>query len=143
KTRHLFERVRLAASRVRNVNFHGPLPYRITQRLFDRARVFVNTSDIEGFPNTFLQAWARGIPVVSFFDPDGVVRREGLGVAVASVEEMAAAVQQLAVDPQVWGETSARCLEYIARRYGEDQTVTPYLETLGRLMTGAPATVSA
>jgi hypothetical protein len=56
---------------------------------------------------------------------------------------MAAAVQQLAVDPQVWGETSARCLAYIERRYGEDQTVTPYLETLGRLMTGAPATVLA
>jgi glycosyltransferase involved in cell wall biosynthesis len=143
KTRHLFERVRIAASRVSNVTFHGPLPYRATQRLFDRARVFVNTSEIEGFPNTFLQAWARGIPVVSFFDPDGVVQREGLGHAVASVEEMAAAVQRLAVDPQVWGEASARCLAYIARRYGEDQTVTPYLEALGRLMTAAPATALA
>jgi len=134
KTRRLFERVRSAASRVSNVTFHGPLPYRATQRLFDRARVFVNTSEIEGFPNTFLQAWVRGIPVVSFFDPDGVIQREGLGQTVASVEEMAAAVQRLAVDPQLWAETSARCLAYTARRYGEDQTVAPYVEALGRLM---------
>ena len=140
KTRHLFERVRIAASRISNVTFHGPLPYRATQRLFDRARVFVNTSEIEGFPNTFLQAWARGIPVVSFFDPDGVIQREGLGDAVASVEEMAAAVHRLAVDPQVWGEASARCLAFTARRYGEDQTVTPYLEALGPLMTTVPTT---
>ena len=140
KARHLFERVRIGASHVSNVTFHGPLPYRATQRLFDRARVFVNTSEIEGFPNTFLQAWARGIPVVSFFDPDGVVQREGLGHAVASVEEMAAAVRRLAVDPQVWGEASARCREYMTRHYGEDQTVTPYLETFGRLVTAAPAT---
>jgi len=134
KTRRLFERVRSAASRVSNVTFHGPLPYRATQRLFDRARVFVNTSEIEGFPNTFLQAWVRGIPVVSFFDPDGVIQREGLGQTVASVEEMAATVQRLAVDPQLWAETSARCLAYTARRYGEDQTVAPYVEALGRLM---------
>jgi glycosyltransferase involved in cell wall biosynthesis len=140
KTRHLFERVRIAASRISNVTFHGPLPYRATQRLFDRARVFVNTSEIEGFPNTFLQAWARGIPVVSFFDPDGVIQREGLGDAVASVEEMAAAVHRLAVDPQVWEEVSARCLAFTARRYGEDQTVTPYLEALGPLMTTVPTT---
>ena len=44
KTRHLFERVRIAASHVSNVTFHGRLPYRATQQLFDRARVFVNTS---------------------------------------------------------------------------------------------------
>jgi glycosyltransferase involved in cell wall biosynthesis len=133
KTRLLFERVRSAAARVSNVTFHGPLPYRATQRLFDRARVFVNTSEIEGFPNTFLQAWVRGIPVVSFFDPDGVIQREGLGRTVASVEEMAAAVHRLAVDPQLWTEASARCLAYTARRYGEDQTVAPYVEALGRL----------
>ena len=133
KTRQLFERVRSAAARVSNVTFHGPLPYRATQRLFDRARVFVNTSEIEGFPNTFLQAWVRGIPVVSFFDPDGVIQREGLGRTVASVEEMAAAVHRLAVDPQLWAEASARCRAYTARRYGEDQTVAPYVEALGRL----------
>ena len=141
KTRHLFERVRSAAARVSNVTFHGPLPYRATQRLFDRARVFVNTSEIEGFPNTFLQAWVRGIPVVSFFDPDGVIQREGLGQTVASVEEMTAAVHRLVVDPQLWAEASARCLAYTARRYGEDQTVVPYLEALGRL-TAVPATAA-
>ena len=134
RARQLFERVRIAAARINNVTFHGPLPYRATQRLFDRTRVFVNTSEVEGFPNTFLQAWARGTPVVSFFDPDGVIQREGLGHAVASVDEMAAAVHRLAVDPQAWGEASARCFAYTARRYGEDQTVTPYLEALGRLM---------
>jgi glycosyltransferase involved in cell wall biosynthesis len=143
QARHLFEHVRIAASRLNNVTFHGRLPYPATQRLFDRARVFVNTSDIEGFPNTFLQAWVRGIPVVSFFDPDGVIEREGLGRTVASVEEMAAAVHRLAVDPQVWGHTSARCRAYMTRHYGEDQTVTPYLETFGRLMTAVPATALA
>jgi glycosyltransferase involved in cell wall biosynthesis len=140
KTRSLFDRVRIAASRVSNVTFHGRLPYRATQRLFERARVLVNTSEIEGFPNTFLQAWAQGIPVVSFFDPDGVIRREGLGHAVATLEEMAAAVRRLVVDPQLWGEASTRCRSYVTRHYGEEQTVRPYLETFGRLKAAMPAT---
>ena len=49
--------------------------------LYDRAKVLVNTSDVEGFPNSYLQAWIRGVPVVTLIDPDGVIEREGLGVA--------------------------------------------------------------
>ena len=42
-----------------NVTMLGPVRYRDTGALFDRARIFLNTSSIEGFPNTFLQAWIR------------------------------------------------------------------------------------
>lgn len=134
KAQHLLDQTKAAASRVGNLTFHGPLPYRATQGLFDRARVFVNTSDVEGFPNTFLQAWARGIPVVSFFDPDDVIRREGLGYAVANLDEMAGAVHRLALDPQLWAEVSGRCLAYIACRHDEEQTVAPYVEIFRRLL---------
>jgi glycosyltransferase involved in cell wall biosynthesis len=42
----------------------------------------VNTSRLEGMPNVFLEAWARGVPVLSLeFDPDGVVAGRGLGIA--------------------------------------------------------------
>jgi hypothetical protein len=50
--------------------------------------------------STYLQAWIRGVPVVSFFDPDGVIRREGLGYAAASLDEMASAAHRLTTDPQ-------------------------------------------
>jgi len=122
------------AAGVGTLTFHGRLPYRAANRLFDRARVFINTSETEGFPNTFLQAWIRGIPVVSFIDPDQVIRREGLGHAVASLEEMASAAQRLATDSQAWLEASARCQGYVARRYGEHQVLAPYLAAVGRVM---------
>jgi glycosyltransferase involved in cell wall biosynthesis len=123
----LYERVRAAAARVGTPTFHGALPYRTTNRLFERARVFINTSDIEGFPNTYLQAWIRGVPVVSFFDPDDVIRREGLGQAVANLDEMERAVQHLMSDSQAWLETSERCKAYMKRCYSDDQILSPYL----------------
>ena len=51
--------------------------------------MFVNTSNIEGFPNSFLQAWVRGVPVVSFFDPDGLITNKCLGYVPFNTEEMA------------------------------------------------------
>jgi glycosyltransferase involved in cell wall biosynthesis len=136
KTHDLYPRVSASAARVGNLTFHGRLPYRATNQLFDRARLFVNTSQIEGFPNTFLQAWVRGIPVVSFFDPDDVIQREGLGCAVASLEEMARAAYRLTTDSRAWLETSARCKAYMARCYGEDQILAPYLSAVDRAATG-------
>ncbi|MES1262792.1 MAG: glycosyltransferase family 4 protein, partial [Peristeroidobacter soli] len=65
-----YEDMVAAAARLPNVTMLGAVRYAETGALFDRAKVFLNTSSIEGFPNTFLQAWIRGVPVVTFFDPD-------------------------------------------------------------------------
>jgi hypothetical protein len=80
--------------------------------------------------------------VVSFFDPDDVIRREGLGHAVASLEEMASAADRLATDSQAWLEASARCRAYTARRYGEEQILAPYLATVERVAMGLPGTAA-
>ena len=51
--------------------YMGPISFEATNNLFNEADVFVNTSKTEGFPNTFIQAWLRGVPTVSFsVDPD-------------------------------------------------------------------------
>jgi glycosyltransferase involved in cell wall biosynthesis len=44
--------VRQEASRIANVTFHGPVPYHQVGEFYERSRVFVGTSEIEGFPNT-------------------------------------------------------------------------------------------
>ncbi|HKU17139.1 MAG TPA: glycosyltransferase family 4 protein [Steroidobacteraceae bacterium] len=125
----LFETSRTRAASL-GVRFHGAVAYRETSAMYGRARVFVNTSDVEGFPNTYLQAWASGTPVVAFFDPDGVIAREGLGMAVKTPGEMSAAVQLLSREEGQWGTVHARCLAFIERHYGEAAVLQPYLRSL-------------
>jgi glycosyltransferase involved in cell wall biosynthesis len=95
--------------------------------------VFVNTSDSEGFPNSYLQAWARGTPVVAFFDPDGLIARHGLGMAVNSLAEMRDAIESLRHDAAQWAQVSARCRAYMTREYDMDSILAPYAEAVRSL----------
>jgi len=74
--------LRTAADGVPNLELVDPLPHAELAALIASAVAVVNTSVLEGMPNAFLEAWARGIPVLTLqFDPDGVVEREGLGIS--------------------------------------------------------------
>jgi glycosyltransferase involved in cell wall biosynthesis len=129
----LFERTRHTAARHPNLTFHGHLSYWDANSLYRRARLLVNTSDLEGFPNAFLQSWIRGVPVVSFTDPDGLIRRHGLGEVVASNAAMEDSIRRLLRDADALGAAAARCRAYMAREYAEQRILAPYLEAFEEL----------
>lgn len=76
------------SKQIPNLELTGYLSFREVEQRFDRAKLFINTSEYEGFPNTFLQAWSRGIPVISFVDPDNLIATHRLGFVVKTPEEM-------------------------------------------------------
>jgi glycosyltransferase involved in cell wall biosynthesis len=125
----LFKTSQVRAAQL-GVHFHGAVEYRETNALYGRARVFVNTSVLEGFPNTYAQAWASGTPVVAFFDPDGIIARHGLGAAVTTREQMVEAVQRLARDESAWRAAHARCLAFSQQHFAEAVALRPYLRSL-------------
>ncbi len=82
--RTLYESVRARAAGLANVEFHERVPYREVQRFFDRAEVFVNTSEFEGFPNTFIQAGQGGATLLSLLvDPDALLSEHAAGLCAA------------------------------------------------------------
>jgi glycosyltransferase involved in cell wall biosynthesis len=124
-----YEDVMAAAARLSNVTMLGAVRYRDTAALFDRAKIFLNTSSIEGFPNTFLQAWIRGVPVVTFFDPDGLVQRLPLGRVARSLDDMRESIRVLLdgeADRQLLGR---RAREFALREF-TDGVAARYLELL-------------
>ncbi len=129
----LFASVTQAAAAHPNVRFHGRLSYQDANALYDRAKVLVNTSEVEGFPNAYLQAWIRGVPVVTLIDPDAVIEREGLGVAAKSPARIAEAVGHLLGDAAAWRLASDRCRAFMAREYGEEKVLAPYLTAFEQL----------
>jgi glycosyltransferase involved in cell wall biosynthesis len=130
----LFLDIERAASTRINLSFHGHLSYWDTNDLYGRAKVLVNTSDVEGFPNSYLQAWIRGVPVVTLIDPDRVIEREGLGLAVKSAAQIPDAINSLLGDPAAWGAASERCRSFMAREYAEDKVLAAYLDSFAGVM---------
>jgi glycosyltransferase involved in cell wall biosynthesis len=128
-----FETMRAAASAVPNVTFHGHVPYHEVRSLYERARVLAGTSEVEGFPNTYLQAWAHGAPVVAFLDPESFIERHGLGRRVEDVDALCGAIATLARDEAVWREVSARCMRFIDDRFDEEAMVGPYVDAFRSL----------
>jgi glycosyltransferase involved in cell wall biosynthesis len=123
----LYEEVRQEASLRPHLTFHGRLSYHDVNALYARARLLVNTSEVEGFPNSYLQAWIHGVPVVSYLDPDGVIGCNGLGARVESPLRMRAEVLRLLSDRITLAAASARCRAFMEREYAEDRIVAPYL----------------
>ena len=118
-----------AAARLPNVIMKGPVRYRDSGALFDRARILLNTSTIEGFPNTFLQAWVRGVPVVTFFDPDGLVQRQPLGRVARSLDDMREAIRGLLENDADRQALGRRARDFAAREF-TNGVAARYLELL-------------
>lgn len=67
-------RLQAAIAATPNLEYTGALARDRMPDAYARARVLVNTSDYEGWPNTFTEAWACGVPIASLrVDPDGVL----------------------------------------------------------------------
>lgn len=139
----LFEATRREAAGLPNVTFHGAVPYHDMQAFYERARVLVGTSDVEGFPNAYLQAWDRGTPVVGFLDPDGLLGRFHMGRAVRTMEEMCAAIAALSRDRPQWEQAGARAREYMEQRSDEEKMLAPYLAALIGLCSASASPPSA
>jgi glycosyltransferase involved in cell wall biosynthesis len=115
-----------AAASIPNLEFVGFVPFAEVHTHFNGARVFVNTSDYEGFPNTFLQSWSRGIPTVSFCDTGSIVD----GVKVVNVandlDHMTNLVSRLMSDDNYWREVGMIVRTCYERFHTPDAAVEVY-----------------
>jgi glycosyltransferase involved in cell wall biosynthesis len=130
----VYDEARAWAGDLPNVTFHGFVPQHRVREFFERARVHVSTSDTDGFPNTFLQAWSCGTPVITFLDPGRIVSSHGLGAAVSDGEALQAAIARLSGDSREWQAASERCARYFDERLQESETLSAYAQTLAEVV---------
>lgn len=78
-----------------NIDFLGAKPFNGVNKLLRKSKMLVCTSEFEGFPNTFLQAWAQGLPVISTVDPNGVIKTQNVGVFIESTDDLKKAFGKL------------------------------------------------
>jgi glycosyltransferase involved in cell wall biosynthesis len=105
----------------------GRRPHDEVSSVLSRAALLVNTSEVEGFPNAYLEAWNHGVPVVTFNDVDGIIAANRIGVVVASLEQMVNTVRTLepAAARSAMGDAGRR---YVAERFSPERLGAQYVD---------------
>ena len=82
-----------------NLTHLGQLSQAEVNEQLNGAYAFVNTSVYEGFPNTFIQAWLREVPVISLaVNPDDILDRASVGIHARTEQGLIEAVRRLVED---------------------------------------------
>jgi len=114
--KELWDSVAERAAKLPNLEFIEKVPYHEIQEYYDKARVFVNTSTFEGFPNSFIQSGMGHAALLSLcIDPDSMIQVFGSGIlADGSMEKMILGARAMLSDPILLSsmqEGSARMVE--------------------------------
>jgi glycosyltransferase involved in cell wall biosynthesis len=101
-----------------NVAYYGAMRHGEVVTMLRQSKMLANTSRFEGFPNTMLESWATGVPVVSLsIDPGGVICREGLGLVSGSVTQMRHDILRLVGERDLNGTLGRQALAYVRRQH--------------------------
>jgi glycosyltransferase involved in cell wall biosynthesis len=114
-----------------NIRFLGQVAPDDAERVIAEAAVLLCTSDKEGFPNTFLQAWSHGTPVVTLqVDPDSVIKRLELGAITGTIDATVEQLQRLLVSVQERQDIATRAHEYIVAHHSEPVVVKAFTQAV-------------
>ena len=85
-----------------------------------KAHIFVNTSDCEGFANTFIQAWMRKVPVVSLtVNPDNILESHKVGYCSNTYEKLVTDVSELIKNNDLRNEMGENARQYAFENHSE------------------------
>ena len=128
-----FSMLKKRAATLSNLEMTGFVPYADVEAHFDGASMIVNTSPAEGFPNTFLQAWSRGMPSLALYDIGARIGSCSVSFVESSVDQLAERVLCLKRDRAIWEESGRRAMQYAACNNSVRSVVDAYEAVIAQL----------
>lgn len=122
-----YKQIHDSTKTISNLEFLGPIPHDKIYEFYAEAGLFINTSSSEGFPNTFLEAWANKTPIISLnFDPDEVISKNELGFYCSNFEELKVNTNKLMNNDDLRERMSINSLKYVEINHGAEKIIKDY-----------------
>ncbi|MEX1026550.1 MAG: glycosyltransferase family 4 protein [Candidatus Paceibacterota bacterium] len=125
KLKEFWRTTKYRADNLDNVEFKEFVQPNKIEQYFAKAKVFVNTSTEEGFPNTFIQAAKYKTPIVSLnVDPSSIVQKYKIGIyAEGDENKLTQALDTLLTDKKAWKEHSENAYRYVKDNHDIERIV--------------------
>jgi len=117
-----------------NVHLHGAIPHAHVQQFYQQSAALLCTSQAEGFPNIFLEAWANGLPIVSTFDPDNLIVNNDMGIVARDVKGLASGIRTLLADSRQWQQVSEAARRYYLENHTIDAVMPKFENVFNEIM---------
>jgi glycosyltransferase involved in cell wall biosynthesis len=132
ENRALWEEVSRAAAGYGNLRFVESVPYHQIQEHYDRARIFVNTSEWEGWPNSFIQAGLGRTALLSLVvNPDGLFQQFGLGVcAYGDMSKFVINAREMLSEGTALKTMQGECARFVAELHNNEREAAVFLSGL-------------
>lgn len=104
-----------------NIKLIGKLSQGDMAKAYKNASLLCSTSLYEGFPNTYLEAWSYGLPVVATVDPDNIINEYNLGYTAKEKQALITAIEQLLTDKSLWQTCSYNSQNYYKQNHNFEQ----------------------
>ena len=106
-----------------NLRYHGSCTNEFINNFLSDAHLLVNTSKYEGFSNTFIQAWMKGVPVLSLnCDPNEFLTRYPIGIFCnGDLQMLLEKINQFSVDSQLYQTYSTNARKVSLEHFSVDK----------------------
>jgi glycosyltransferase involved in cell wall biosynthesis len=108
------------------------IPYEQIEKHYAGARLLVNTSLFEGFPNTFLQAAKYGVPIVSLqVNPNEMISQHGCGLLCnGDFDLLVENVSRLMTDQTCYSKMASACTDYVSKHHEKSVVARRYHDAI-------------
>ena len=134
-TEQFYDRIERRAEEIDNVELIERVSRDKIQEYYYNAKIFVNTSEEEGFPNTFVEAGIGYTPILSYkVDPDSFIRLNECGFSCSGdYSELKLRLEEMLENEDETRKKGENCREYVEKNHDVKkniQTVKSGIESL-------------
>ena len=128
----LYNKIKRDASKQKNLTFLSFVPLNKITKYFEEASVFVNTSDSEGFPQTFLQATINANIILSLnVDPENFIQQYNCGYCCnGNLDIMNEKLREIFAKKSLFMELSQNAYRYAKENHDIQINVNKILKKL-------------
>ncbi|MFT4868995.1 MAG: glycosyltransferase involved in cell wall biosynthesis [Colwellia polaris] len=130
-----YERIDREAEKLDNLELIERVPRTKIGKYYREAKILVNTSEKEGFPNTFIEAGKAATPILTYkVDPDNYIREENCGInCQGDAGKLFSSIDVLVNDKDQIKTKGRNSRRYVEQNHDIEEEIHPLIDKIENL----------